>query len=518
MVRVPGAEDSLPAVLATLLLAVLVGLPTVSAQSASTNKRVACVAGIADGYPCDAIDLLDFVPVAELGPGAEEVMDIWGWTDPETGAEYAIIGMNDRTSFVDISFPENARVVGWLPHSGAAPSPWRDVKVYANHAYVVADFAGLHGLQVFDLTQLREVTGDPMEFAMTAHYTGFGSAHNVAINEETGFAYAVGASGGDDCAGGLHMINIQIPDTPRFVGCFAHDGTGRAGTGYTHDVQCVQYDGPDQDYQGQEICFGSNETAVSISDVTVKGRPVALSKAEYPGVAYAHQGWLTKDKRFFMLGDELDERGGEPARSIIFDVSDLDDPVYVTDYLATTRSIDHNLYIVGDFAYQANYTAGLRILDMSTPEVPREIAFFDTTPTRRGTGFSGAWSVYPYFESGSIVVSSIGEGLFVLKATHPSLIVDTDAVVELPAQFRVRSAYPNPFAEQSVLSLEMDVPGMLRVAVADMLGREVTVAFDAWSAAGQVDIPVHGSALAAGTYVVHITLNGDTESRLITRQ
>src|SRR5690606_14683831 len=135
-----------------------------------------------------------------------------------------------------------------------------------------------------------------------------GSAHNIAINEETGYAYVVGVSGaGETCGGGLHMIDIRDPKSPKFAGCFSDPATGRAGTGYSHDVQCVIYNGPDTKYQGREICIGSNETAISVADVTDKSNPIAVSSASYPDVAYAHQAWFTEDQRWVFLGDELDE-------------------------------------------------------------------------------------------------------------------------------------------------------------------------------------------------------------------
>ncbi|NNE69057.1 MAG: choice-of-anchor B family protein [Rhodothermales bacterium] len=503
----------------TLVLLLVCGTLAVPAfgQESVSNRRVACVNGFADGYPCEAVDLLAFVSNADLNAQARESLDIWGWTDPETGAEYVLAGMDNGTSFVDVSDPQDPRVVGFLPHSGAAPSGWRDVKTYANHAYIVADRSGLHGLQVFDLTQLRGLSGQPVQLTMTAHYQGFGSAHNVAINEDTGFAYVVGASGGQDCGGGLHMVNVQIPDTPRFVGCFSHDGTGRAGTGYTHDVQCVDYQGPDVEHVGKEICLASNETAVSIADVTVKGQARALAKAEYPGVAYAHQGWLTEDQRIFILGDELDERAGEPARSLIFDVSDLDDPIYLGEYQAVTRSIDHNLYVRGDFAYQANYTAGLRILDISEPELPQEIAYFDTTPTQGGTRFAGAWSSYPFFDSGTIAVSSIGEGMFLLSATHPSLSVDREVAADVPDAFGLRAPWPNPFTERFTVEIDVQTPGSLRVTLTDLLGREVHVALDQEVAPGVKRLAIPGTGLASGVYMLRVEANGGVATRAVTR-
>ena len=140
------------------------------------------------------------------------------------------------------------------------------------------------------------------------------------------------------------------------------------------------YHGPDSEYQGHEICLGSNETALSIADVTDKENPVALSMASYPAVAYAHQGWLTDDHRFFYMNDEGDEPQNlvEGTRTLIWDVTDLDEPQLAGEHIAETTDTDHNLYIKGDLMYQSNYGAGFRVLDISDRDSPVEVAYFDT--------------------------------------------------------------------------------------------------------------------------------------------
>jgi len=382
-----------------------------------------CEEGIASQFSCSNVDLLAFMPIAHYGGGeGVSTNDIWGWTHPETGGEYALIGRSDGLAFIDISDASNPVFLGDMPLTeGARPSPWRDMKVYNNHVFVVADAAGQHGMQIFDLMQL---TGDfeaPITFEATAVYDGIASAHNIVINEDTGFAYAVGSSsGGETCGGGLHMINIQDPVNPVFAGCFADTATGRAGTGYSHDAQCVIYNGPDTEYSGNEICFNSNETALSISNVTDKDSSIAVSNASYPNVGYAHQGWLTEDHAYFYMNDELDEIQGEivGTRTMIWDVTDLDDPQLLKEHMSENLSSDHNLYIRDNLMYQSNYQSGLRILDVTDVTNPVEIGFFDTVPSETDNpGFGGSWSNYPFFESGAIIVSSMNEGLFIVRRT-----------------------------------------------------------------------------------------------------
>jgi len=391
------------------------------ALEAITGDDVQCEEGQASLWSCTDVDIVSYLPIGDIGgPRGVRVNDVWGWTDPETGVEWALIGRMEGTAFVSLEDPSNPVFVGSLPLTeGANPAAWRDIKVYNDHAYVVADGAGNHGMQIFDLRQLRDVASPPVTFEMTAHYDRFQSTHNIVINEETGYAYSVGTNGGGDtCGGGLHMINIQDPLEPTFVGCFADSSTGRSSTGYSHDAQCIIYDGPDREHAGQEICFGANETALSIADVTDKDAPVALSTASYPNVAYSHQGWIDEEHEYFYMNDELDELGGNVAktRTLIWDVKDLDDPILVKEYLSENEASDHNLYIRGDLMYQSNYVSGLRILDISSREDPREVAFFDTVPWGEDApGFDGSWSNYPYFESGIIIVTSAKEGVFFLR-------------------------------------------------------------------------------------------------------
>ncbi len=363
-----------------------------------------CDDGLAHGYPCLNVDLLARVSPVEAG-GAR-ANDLWGWTDPETGTEWALLGLINGTAFVDLSAPTRPVVAGFLPtHSRS--STWRDIKVYRDHAFISAE-ARRHGLQVFDLRRLRSVSEGPETFEADAHYNVNLSAHNVVINEETGFLYLVGTN---SCAGGLHMLDVREPQRPEFIGCYAGDG-------YTHDAQCVVYRGPDAAFQGREICFASNEDTLSIVDVTDKEAPSLIARERYLGSEYTHQGWLTEDHRYFLLDDELDEKNrGTKTRTFVWDVSELAAPWVTGFHESGSDAIDHNQYVRGAHVFQANYRSGVRILRLGALDEAElaEVAFFDTVPENDNPSFTGAWSVYPFFESGLLVASDVYGGLFVLR-------------------------------------------------------------------------------------------------------
>lgn len=375
-----------------------------------TRGATPCESGMAAIYPCDGYDLLFHMDLSSLGAGSGN--DIWGWTDTENNREYAVIGLNNGTAFVDITDASNPIYIGKMP-TATDNSTWRDVKVYNNHAFVVSEAVG-HGIQIFDLTRLRNVQSPPQVLTADARYTGIGNAHNIVINEEMGFAYPVGTARNDAFNGGVHFISVQSPTSPSGVG-------GYGANGYTHDAQVVTYQGPDTDYTGQEIFIGANENQIAIVDITDKANPTEISTLSYSNLGYTHQGWFTEDHRYFILGDELDEADfGFNSRTLIFDFSDLDTPTLHTTYLGPTGAIDHNGYVLGNEFFLANYSAGLRVLDISDIENENisEKAFFDTLPANNIAGFDGVWSVYPFFESGKIIVNDTGGGLFVIQKSN----------------------------------------------------------------------------------------------------
>lgn len=378
-------------------------------QRAANAPAGVCADGQAEGYPCSKVDLRAFVPKAALGGGTQNLNDIWGWTDPLTGAEIAIVGRTHGTAFVDISVPTAPVLLGFLPSHNGGSDSWRDIKVYADHAFIVADGGGnaSHGLQVFDLRTLRSLPPGGT-LTETAHLGTFGPAHNIAINEDTGYAYIVGSN---RCSGGLYMVDVSSPQAPAYAGCFSADG-------YTHDTQCVVYAGPDTAYTGREICVAYNEDTVTVVDVSNKANPQLLSRTGYMGVRYTHQGWfLDGSHDTIIVNDELDESSnGHNTRSYLFDLSDLDRPVEIGRYTGPTPAIDHNLYTRDGYVFETNYRAGLRILDASAARsgTLSEVAYFDTIPGSDAPQFSGTWSSYVWFGSGNIVLSDIGGGLFVV--------------------------------------------------------------------------------------------------------
>jgi len=428
--------------------------------------------------------------IDQIGGGAN-MNDIWGWTSPVTGREYALAGRNTGTSMIDITDPVNPVYLGDLP-THTTPSLWRDIKVFNNFAFIVAE-AGGHGLQVFDLLQLDEVQGTGNTFQETAHYGLFGNSHNIAINEATGFAYCVGSN---TFNGGLHIVDINDPLVPVLAGELSIDG-------YTHDTQVVIYNGPDTEWVGKEVAFLCNATKFSIADVTDKLDVQLISTKTYTDLGYTHQGWLTEDHKFFLLDDEMDETNfGMTTRTLIWNVQDLDNPIHIGSFMSANASSDHNMYTRGNYVYQSNYSGGLRILNLENVASANlfEAGYFDTEPLSNAVGYNGSWSNYPYFESRNVIVTSMFNGFFVVK---PKPFFFTSVEESIATQTKKLRVYPNPADSQ----VNVEIPAWAghfqsKISVCNLMGVEQTRTDVQWLTPGRYTLDVSG--LKPGYYIIRV--------------
>ena len=481
--------------------------------SAGNIKNYYPEGGISNNrYPCSGIDLYAFISAEDLG--GRELNDIWGWTDPQTGKEIALVGLLNGVSFVDVSDPYAPVVLGILP-TETRSSIWRDVKVYKNHAFIVADNASYHGIQIFDLTQLRNISSFTT-FQKTAYYDKVGDVHNIAINEETGFAYAVGIGSASNlqyrC--GAHIIDINDPVNPEFAGCLGDETTGRYSDGYVHDGQFIIYRGPDTDYYGKEIALTCNETALGIADVTDKSNLKIISKYESNDFRYIHQGWISEDHRYFYTNDELNELRGVDnyQTTLVFDITDLDKPTLVNTFKSDLRTIDHNNYVVDTLMFQSNYSTGLRVLSIADPINPREIAFFDTYPSGDKLDFIGSWSNYPYFSSKTIVVSSIEEGLYVLKINEGEDL-SIESSYPVPSTFTLEQNYPNPFNPTTNINYNLSSDGYVSLIVFNAAGQVVKVLHEGFQTKGSFKASFNGAELPSGIYFYQLKTNNGLQAR-----
>lgn len=319
--------------------------------------------------------------------------DVWGYTSPD-GREYALLGVGSGTSIIDVTNPKAPVESAFIPGPFSA---WRDIKTHSHYAYVITEGTGAgRGLQIIDLSQL------PQNAQLVKTVDDFFiSAHNIFIDD--GFAYVIGTNNG----GGMHILDLADPVNPVRTNYYT-------GSGYIHDVYVWN--------DSVIACAGSSQS-YHLIDVTDKSNPVKISESTpLPGI-YAHSGWMTEDKKYFIAAEEFNVRD-----LTVWDISDRSSwDLKVSSWEMPTNSTIHNIFVKDNFAHISYYGDGYVVLDITNPEFPQLIAQYDLSSFE--SGYHGAWGCYPYLPSGNILMSSIEEGLFILKFTPPSHIPDPSPVI-----------------------------------------------------------------------------------------
>jgi len=398
-------------------------------QSATTESALA--------FRSSGVRLMSWFPVNTFNAANTSGNDVWGYVSA-SGREYALMGLSNGTGFVEVTNPGSATIVGFIT---GPTSMWRNIKTYKTYAYAVSEGGG--GIQVFNLAQID--SGIITQLPSVAASDATPATHTMMINEKTGYLYRMG--GGSN---GLRIYNLNAnPASPALVATW--------NPKYTHDGVVYNYE--TGAYAGKEIFFacgglsgGQTDTGVDILDVTNKSAITVIGRYTYANASFCHQLWLSEDRQFAYINDELDENNrGIYALGRIADVSNLAAPVSAGTYNTGQTTIDHNEYVKSNRLYCSNYTSGLRVFDITNGGTPLQIAYFDTDPDDDASAlgaatFNGLWSNYPYLPSGTILGSDIERGLFVWKiGNDPATITFPNAE---PALF-------NPLGQRIAINLAL---------------------------------------------------------------
>ena len=321
--------------------------------------------------------------LAALGAGAGS--GNWGYTSPD-GRRFALTGLNTGLSIVDVTTPASPRNVGLI--SGPASS-WREVRTYRQYAYVTTE-ARPHGLDIVDLS----VPDRPVK--VRTWDATFSSAHSIWIDVDKGLAFVNGSRNAAGAASGMRVLSLEPdPTNPRDIGAFTAN--------YVHDS-----------YSRGNVLYASaiNDGLEILLDITDPRDPRELSRFATGG-RFSHNSWLTGDGRYLFT---TDERPGRPLEG--WDLSNPLSPRKVSEYIANPNGIPHNVMIDGTRLVASHYTEGVHLLDVSNPERPQLLGFYDTYEPA-GSGFLGAWGAYIFPGTDLIVVSDINGGLFVVRYVRP---------------------------------------------------------------------------------------------------
>lgn len=392
--------------------------------SEQSHAATPCVGNQAAGFACQSIGLHSHVSLRDLEPSSTRGNDVWGFTDLNTGREYALMGLQNGVAVMDITNPQAPEQIGAATGTSTI---WRDIKVYQRYdqaaarwrayAYATAD-------SVNDFLMVLDLSGLPNSIEKVGFSSDFRAAHNAYL-VDTDFTYGLplstqtpqlGIAGAGVSGGRYRLYGLSNPRSPQLLSVsssgYAHDLASFAVTDARKNTQCFAA----QTQAQCQVLADFNETTVDLWDVTNAAAPQRLSSQPYANAAYVHSGWPSEDARYLFVHDELDERNfGLNTTIRVFDISNLRAPTLAGAWVGPTGAIDHNGFVRGNRYYTSNYSEGLTVLDLSNPASPVRVGYFDTYPASSLTEFVGAWGVYPFFPSGTIALADINSGLYLLS-------------------------------------------------------------------------------------------------------
>lgn len=403
----------------------------------------------------------------------QQYNDCWGYTAPN-GREYALLGVSNGTSIIDITDAANAVEVEFIP---SPSSTWKDIKTYQSYAYVVTEAA--NEMQVIDLSNL------PNSATLVNTYTNFvTNPHNLYIDEQAGILY-----GAEDFNFGqsIRMINLADPVNPVELHAFGSD---------CHDM--FAQDGILYVAEGVDGTIG----IFDVSNTSVV--PPLINRVSIPSPGYVHNVWVTEDNNYMMSTEETSTKTVK-----MWDIRDLNNVQLLNDYLGP-NDLAHNAHIKGDYCYLSHYSAGLRIVNIADPSNIFEEEFYDTP---------SAWGAWPFFDSGKILISDVPSGLYVVY--FPGAEITTTGINDdeaIPAEFELKANYPNPFNPTTTIEYSLASTAFVQLDIYNISGQKVKTLANDTQAAGTYSAEWdgtdnNGNAVSSGAYIYSLSTEGFQQSR-----
>jgi hypothetical protein len=183
--------------------------------------------------------------------------------------------------------------------------------------------------------------------------------------------------------------------------------------------------------------------------------------------------------------------------------------LFITNNGATPQEINLWLTATGPTPYTRLYSNGVLPADTT---VHRRPDFFVTSNVPTGT-YVVAFNVGDFTKS--VICDAVS---FVIeKLPDGSISVDGTVLFDAGATTTSLAAVsPNPFADRTQIAYEVATASQVRLAVYDVLGREVAVLVDGAEEAGAHRATFDARGLAAGTYVYRLTVGSEVQTGRMT--
>jgi hypothetical protein len=397
----------------------------------------------------------------------------WGFTDWATGnTRFCPSAPDNGVAVVDTRDPSDPQRVATLQNPEGSSA--EDVVVYtapygplAGHDIAVAgiqtcagsryDLAAERGLMLWDVTNpaapvrlgyLKTAccTRGVHEFEVQ-HRADLGRTFAYASVPTSRYPDAETASGvrDENGDGDFRLIDITDPTVPFQVADWGIQDVGgpfSAGQGCDADANYGHGAEPSED--GRSVFLSYWDSGFIQLDLTVPTQPVFKGRSIYPANADgdAHSAQYDEARRLLFTADEdfckTSGAGIEKGYGYmrVYDWSNPAAPKQIgeyrtpnslgTDDQAAGDYVIHNNLLVGTTVYQSWYSDGIRVVDVSNPRVPREVASFvppatpnPVKPSQRGTltNTTQVWGVAVDEATGLVYASDMNSGLWILRRT-----------------------------------------------------------------------------------------------------
>lgn len=406
--------------------------------------------------------------------------DIWndltGYYDPKTQREYIICGSTDSVYFFDITDPRKMVLVD-VESGRSIYARNRDFETYKHYAYCVSDQAsGIGGLQIFDLQYLPDSVHKVYESNALGTLT-----HTIFIDSVVAKMY-MSSNIGSFGFSALDVISLANPEQP-----VLHTRlkiplrpSGNEIFNRVHEMYA----------RNDTVYLSCEQSGLFVFDLRDPNIHALIgSITAYPDQGYNHSSWLDKTGKHIMFTDET---MGMDVK--IFDIKNLAEPKFLSQFNSNASAMPHNAYWYGDFAYVSAYHDGVRVYNVSNPSDPYEVAWFDTHPDKPEvySGYKGCWGVYPFLPSKHIIASDLTAGIFVFEID--SLLTGNEKEEENSISVKL---FPNP--SNDFIQIILSEPTPFEVKILDLNGKQI-----AENIYPENDKKIDVSQLASGLYMIEV--------------